>query len=66
MAAPLSITGAVLAEWLATGNGLGYALISDVSTADYSALWTRVALATCYSLLLYNAIGMVERFSQKR
>ena len=66
VAAPLSITGALLAEWLATGNGLGYALMSDVSTADYSALWTRVALATFYSLLLYNAIGMVERFAQKR
>jgi ABC-type nitrate/sulfonate/bicarbonate transport system permease component len=66
VAAPLSITGALLAEWLATGNGLGYAIMSDVATADYSALWTRVTLATLYSLLLYNGIGMVERFAQKR
>jgi ABC-type nitrate/sulfonate/bicarbonate transport system permease component len=66
VAAPLSITGALLAEWLATGNGLGYAIMSDVATADYSALWTRVTLATLYSLLLYNGIGMLERFAQKR
>jgi sulfonate transport system permease protein len=65
VAAPLSITGALLAEWLATGNGLGYALMSDVLTADYSALWTRVALATFYSLLLYHAIGMLERVSRQ-
>jgi sulfonate transport system permease protein len=61
VAAPLSITGALLAEWLATGNGLGYALMSDVATSDYSALWTRVALSTAYSLLLYELIGLIER-----
>ncbi len=66
VAAPLSITGALLAEWLATGNGLGYAIMSDVATADYSALWTRVTFATLYSLLLYNGISMLERFAQKR
>jgi ABC-type nitrate/sulfonate/bicarbonate transport system permease component len=65
VAAPLSITGALLAEWLATGNGLGYAIMSDVATADYSALWTRVTLATLYSLLIYNLIAATERFVRK-
>jgi len=65
IAAPLSITGALLAEWLATGEGLGYAIMSDVATSDYSALWARVALATFYSLLIYNGVGLVERFVRK-
>ncbi len=66
IAAPLSITGALLAEWLATGNGLGYSVMTDIATSDYSALWTRVALATFYSLLIYNGVGLLERWVQKR
>jgi ABC-type nitrate/sulfonate/bicarbonate transport system permease component len=61
VAAPLGITGALLAEWLATGSGLGYSISSDVATSDYSALWTRVALATFFSLVTYNGIGFIER-----
>ena len=66
IAAPLSITGALLAEWLATGNGLGYSVMTDVATSDYDGVWTRVALATFYSLLLYNGVGLVERWLNSR
>jgi len=66
IAAPLSITGALLAEWLATGNGLGYSVMTDVATSDYGGVWTRVALATFYSLLLYNAVGLAERWLNAR
>jgi sulfonate transport system permease protein len=66
VAAPLAVTGALLAEWLATGNGLGYAIFSDVATSDYSALWTSVAIATLYSLVLYNGIGFIEQFILRR
>ena len=61
VASPLAITGAMLAEWLATGSGLGYSIASDVATSDYSALWTRVALATFYSLALYQVIRYAEQ-----
>ena len=66
VASPLAITGAMLAEWLATGSGLGYSISSDVATSDYSALWTRVALVTTYSLLLYNAIRSIENLVARR
>ena len=66
IAAPLSITGACMAEWLATGNGLGYSVMTDVATSDYDGVWTRVVLATFYSLLLYNSIGLVERWLNTR
>jgi sulfonate transport system permease protein len=65
-AAPLAITGAMLAEWLATGTGLGFSIASDVATSDYSALWTRVALATLFSLTLYQGIGYVEQVTLGR
>ena len=61
VAAPLAMTGAMLAEWLATGQGLGYAILQATSTSDYDGLWTRVVLVTAFSLTLYWLIGLAER-----
>jgi ABC-type nitrate/sulfonate/bicarbonate transport system permease component len=61
IAAPLSLVGALLAEWLATGKGLGYKLLQSGALSDYSGLWSRVVLVTLYSVLLYKLIGVVER-----
>ena len=61
IAAPLAVTGAMLAEWLATGEGLGYAMLSASAQSDYDGLWARVAVATLFSLSLYKAIGAAER-----
>jgi ABC-type nitrate/sulfonate/bicarbonate transport system permease component len=66
VASPLAITGAMLAEWLATGSGLGFSIASDVATSDYGALWTRVSLATLFSLTLYQGIGYVEQVTMAR
>jgi len=46
IAAPLSLVGALLAEWLATGQGLGYGLLNASAVSDYNGLWARVALIT--------------------
>ncbi len=61
IAAPLAITGAMLAEWLATGQGLGYAIMTSIGIADYDGLWARVALLTAASALLYTTIAAAER-----
>jgi ABC-type nitrate/sulfonate/bicarbonate transport system permease component len=61
IAAPLSLVGALLAEWLATGKGLGYKILQSGALSDYTGLWSRVALVTLYSVLLYKLIGMAER-----
>jgi ABC-type nitrate/sulfonate/bicarbonate transport system permease component len=66
IASPLAVTGAMLAEWLATGQGLGFSIASDVATSDYAALWSRVAVATLFSLLLYQGIGYVEQLAMAR
>jgi ABC-type nitrate/sulfonate/bicarbonate transport system permease component len=60
IAAPLALVGAMLAEWLATGKGLGYSILQASALSDYNGLWARVALVTIYSLVLYKAIGAVE------
>jgi len=60
IAAPLSLVGALLAEWLATGQGLGWSMIESATLSDYTGLWTRVVLITAYSAILYKVVGTVE------
>jgi ABC-type nitrate/sulfonate/bicarbonate transport system permease component len=66
VAAPLALVGALLSEWLATGKGLGYAIIQAGALSDYNGLWSRVALVTIYSVVLYKAIGGLEGIVLKR
>ncbi|MDQ6698335.1 MAG: ABC transporter permease [Actinomycetota bacterium] len=61
VAAPLALVGALLAEWLATGQGLGYKILQSGALSDYDGLWARVALVTLYSVLLYKIIGGIEK-----
>jgi ABC-type nitrate/sulfonate/bicarbonate transport system permease component len=66
VASPLALIGALLAEWLATGDGLGYTILRASSLFDYTALWARVALVTLYSILLYKLVGVAERVVMNR
>ncbi len=61
IAAPLALVGALLAEWLATGKGLGYTMLTAGAQSDYPAVWARVVVATVYALALYLLVGVVER-----
>jgi ABC-type nitrate/sulfonate/bicarbonate transport system permease component len=61
VAAPLALVGALLAEWLATGKGLGYRILQVSALSDYKGLWARVAVVTLYSSVLYMLIGMIEK-----
>ncbi len=61
IAAPGAMLGAILAEWLGTGQGLGDLMVTSSSTADYSMLWSAVVLITTVSILVYNAVSAVER-----
>ncbi|MFT4028154.1 MAG: ABC transporter permease subunit, partial [Novosphingobium sp.] len=61
IAAPLALVGALLAEWLATGNGLGYGILQVGAMSDYSGVWARVALTTALSFSVYWLIGLTER-----
>lgn len=65
-AAPLAITGALLAEWLATGQGLGYATVQALVQSDYLTLWSEVVVVTGLSALLYLGIGLLEKLVMLR
>jgi ABC-type nitrate/sulfonate/bicarbonate transport system permease component len=66
IACPLAITGALLAEWLATGKGLGYSMLQAQSSFDYTGMWARVVVVTAYAVILYSLVGAVEKVVLRR
>jgi sulfonate transport system permease protein len=62
IAAPAAIGGATLAEWLATGKGLGNVLVVSFSASDFNTLWSGAVLIVAVSAGLYSIIGTIERF----
>ena len=70
IAVPGAVIGAMLAEWLATGQGMGYGMLQDANSFNYVDIWASVALLTGVSVLLYNVIAIAEsavlaRFSMR-
>jgi ABC-type nitrate/sulfonate/bicarbonate transport system permease component len=61
IAAPGALLGAILAEWLATGKGLGYIMVTSSSTSQYALLWSTIVLITVVSILIYNLVSALER-----
>ncbi len=57
---PGAVVGAMLAEWLATGRGLGYAMLQDASTFEYDHLWASVVAVTLTSVVLYYTVAGLE------
>jgi len=60
IAAPLAIVGAMLAEWLATSEGLGYLMLQSSVTYNLNQLWAAGALITFFSVVLYQVVSAVE------
>ncbi|GIM94668.1 ABC transporter permease [Paractinoplanes toevensis] len=66
VAAPLALVGALLAEWLATGKGLGYLMLASVTTFELDRMWTGVTIVTVASILLYTLISVIEQLTLAR
>lgn len=61
MAVPASVLAVTVAEWLATGSGIGSLMALSASLSDYDMLWSSVALVAALSALGYVAVGRLER-----
>ncbi|MCV6597373.1 MAG: ABC transporter permease subunit [Mangrovicoccus sp.] len=61
MAVPAAILAVTVAEWLATGSGLGNLMALTASTSDYNMLWSSTALVTLLAGLGYALVAMVEK-----
>jgi sulfonate transport system permease protein len=66
IAAPGALLGAVLAEWLSTGKGLGYLMLEASTESQFSQLWSGVVLITVASVIIYALVGVIETPVLKR
>lgn len=57
---PGAVTGALLAEWLSTGKGIGGMIQKFNASAQFDNLWASVAIITLVTLVLYNLVQLVE------
>ncbi len=60
IAMPGAILGAVLAEWLLTGDGIGHLMAVSLINSDFLTLWASVAVVSAVSLVLYEVVGSME------
>ncbi|MCO5128592.1 MAG: ABC transporter permease subunit [Rhodobacteraceae bacterium] len=58
---PRALLGVMIAEWLATGTGLGNLLNQSRGYLDYGMIWTVAAVSVCLSVAFYYAILFIER-----
>lgn len=58
---PRALLGVMIAEWLATGKGLGNLLNQSRGYLDYGMIWTVAAVSVGLSVALYYAVLFVER-----
>lgn len=57
---PGAITGALLAEMLSTGNGIGSATATFAASARFNDVWACVVVVTTVSLLIYSIVQVIE------
>jgi ABC-type nitrate/sulfonate/bicarbonate transport system permease component len=60
LAVPAAILAATIAEWLATGTGLGNLMALTASTSDYNLLWSAIVVITLASSLGYGLVSLAE------
>ena len=60
IAVPGALGGATLAEWLATGKGMGSLLVISYSNSEVGTLWSGSVLIVGASILLYTVVSALE------
>jgi sulfonate transport system permease protein len=61
LAAPRALLGVMIAEWLATGMGLGNLLNQSRGFLDYGMIWTVATVSVLVSVLFYEIVVIAER-----
>ena len=60
IAVPTSLLGATVAEWLATGDGIGAIMVIAFTRNDYNVLWVSVAVLTLVAVIGYWLVAAFE------
>ena len=66
LAAPRALLGVMIAEWLATGTGLGNLLNQSRGYLDYGMIWTVAVVSVLIAIAFYQAVVLVERWTLAR
>jgi len=66
LTAPRALLGVMIAEWLATGRGLGNLLNQSRGYLDFGMIWTVAVVSVMLSVALYLAALWVERLAIRR
>lgn len=61
IAVPAAVLAATVAEWLATGTGVGNLMALSASTSDYNMLWSAVVALTALAVLAHALVGRLEQ-----
>ena len=57
---PRALLGVMIAEWLATGVGLGDLLNQSRGYLDYGMIWAVAVVSVILSIVFYQAVAAVE------
>jgi ABC-type nitrate/sulfonate/bicarbonate transport system permease component len=60
LAVPRALLGVMIAQWLATGTGLGNLLNQARGYLDYGMVWTVALVSVLVSVLFYQLVALVE------
>lgn len=63
---PRALLGVMIAEWLATGTGLGNLLNQSRGYMDYGMIWTVAVSSVIISVILYQLVGVIETWLLRR
>lgn len=66
LSVPSALVGALVTEWLATGQGIGGVILNDIGAFGYLHLWACVIVLTSVSVVLYTLLGAAETFVLSR
>ena len=66
LAVPRALLGVMIAEWLATGTGLGNLLNQSRGYLDYGMIWTVAAVAVIIAIVFYQVVVLFERWTLSR
>ncbi|OWU73026.1 ABC transporter permease [Marinibacterium profundimaris] len=58
---PRALLGVMIAEWLATGRGLGNLLNQSRGYLDYGMIWSVAAVSVILSVVFYQLVVVAER-----
>jgi len=66
LSVPLAVTGAMIGEWLATGEGLGGSISRAAGAFDFNQMWASAVTISVVTMTAYTIVSVVEAIVTRR